>query len=482
MLFNSFEFLIFFPIVTGLYFLLPHRFRWLLLLIASCYFYMAFVPIYILILGFTIVIDYVAGIMIENAQGKRRKVYLVISILSNVGVLALFKYYNFINENISELLGWFHHENPLPFLSILLPVGLSFHTFQAMSYTIEVYRGKQKAERHFGIYALYVMFYPQLVAGPIERPQNLLYQFREKHSFEYERVVSGLRLMLWGLFKKIVIADRLAVYVNEVYNHPDRYHGLPVMLASFFFAIQIYCDFSGYSDIAIGSARVMGFKLMRNFNLPYFATSIREFWTRWHISLSTWFKDYVYIPLGGNRVKVHRWYLNMMIVFMISGLWHGAEWTFVIWGALHGIYLIVEAILARKGIGVTENSSKPAKFIGWLVTMILVVVGWVFFRANTSADAFTLIGNMFKLDRAGFGVNVHMGYGSGFMDKVEIIMCFLVIGFLFLVNYFERKKPIEDITTGWRTPARWAVYYCMVMAILMLGNFSSQAEFIYFQF
>ncbi|HTF06152.1 MAG TPA: MBOAT family O-acyltransferase [Bacteroidia bacterium] len=482
MLFNSLEFLFFFPIVTALYFALPHKYRWFLLLAASCYFYMAFVPIYILILGFTIVIDYFAGIMIENAQGRRRKAYLVISILSNVGVLALFKYYNFINANLSELLGWFHHENPIPFLKILLPVGLSFHTFQAMSYTIEVYRGHQKAERHFGIYSLYVMFYPQLVAGPIERPQNLLHQFREKHTFEYSRVVAGLRLMLWGMFKKVVIADRLAVYVDEVFNHPDRYHGLPVILASVFFAVQIYCDFSGYSDIAIGSARVMGFNLMQNFNLPYFSTSVREFWTRWHISLSTWFRDYVYFPLGGNRVKVYRWYFNLMAVFLISGLWHGAKWTFVIWGALHGIYLVIEAILARKGMGVTEKTGKAGRAIGWMITMLLVVLGWIFFRANTATDALTLLSNFFRFDRAGLGINVYLGYGSGLADKVEIILCFLVIAFLFLVNYFERKRPIETIVGEMRTGGRWLTYYCTTMAILLFGNFSGKAEFIYFQF
>src|SRR5678815_1064118 len=224
--------------------------------------------------------------------------------------------------------------NPVPFLKIILPIGLSFHTFQAMSYTIEVYRGNQKAERNFGIYALYVMFYPQLVAGPIERPQNLLHQFYENHKFDYERVVNGLKLILWGFFKKLVIADRLALYVGAVYNNPTHHTGLSFIMATIFFAFQIYCDFSGYSDIAIGAAKVMGFKLMTNFNRPYFARSISEFWKRWHISLSTWFKDYLYISLGGNRVSVPRWYFNLFIVFLVSGLWHGANWTYIIWGCL----------------------------------------------------------------------------------------------------------------------------------------------------
>jgi D-alanyl-lipoteichoic acid acyltransferase DltB (MBOAT superfamily) len=284
---------------------------------------MVFVPVYILILGGTIIIDYYAGILLENTEGKKRKVFLIASLIANIGVLAVFKYYNFLNNNLSVLLNSFGYKNSIPNLGILLPIGLSFHTFQAMSYTIEVYRRKQKAERHFGIYALYVMFYPQLVAGPIERPQNMLHQFYEKHYFDFERIIDGLKLMLWGLFIKLVIADRLAIFVNAVYNNPEKHSGLTLAIATIFFAFQIYCDFSGYSNIAIGAARVMGFKLMTNFNRPYFSRSIAEFWKRWHISLSTWFSDYLYIPLGGNRVSVPRWYFNLFFVFLVSGLWHG---------------------------------------------------------------------------------------------------------------------------------------------------------------
>ncbi len=341
MLFNSFHFLVFFILITTIYFALNHKYRWALLLISSCYFYMAFVPVYILILGFTIVIDYFAGILIERSVGKRRKSILIISLISNIGVLVVFKYYNFIIENFSHLLGSIGLNNHLPYLSILLPIGLSFHTFQAMSYTIEIYRGKQLAERHFGIYALYVMFYPQLVAGPIERPQNILHQFFEKHDFDYIRVTDGLKLMMWGLFKKVVIADRLALFVNQVYDSPTNYQGIPLIIASVFFSFQIYCDFSGYSDLAIGAAKVMGFNLMKNFNRPYFSKTISEFWKRWHISLSTWFRDYLYIPLGGNRKAKYRWYYNLFITFLISGLWHGANWTYIIWGSLHGSYLII---------------------------------------------------------------------------------------------------------------------------------------------
>ena len=291
MLFNSLEFLLFFPIVTILYFVLPYRFRWVLLLTASCYFYMVFKPIYILILGFTIVIDYFAGIYIEQSEGKKRKLYLTLSLIANIGVLAIFKYFNFLNLNFTWLLEGLDLKNPIPFLQILLPIGLSFHTFQAMSYTIEVYRGNQKAEHHFGIYALYVMFYPQLVAGPIERPQNVIHQFYERHDFDYQRVTDGLKLMAWGMFKKVVIADRLSVMVEMVYKYPYNYHGIPLIVSTIFFSIQIFCDFSGYSDIALGSAQVMGFKLMKNFDRPYFSKTISEFWRRWHISLSSWFRD-----------------------------------------------------------------------------------------------------------------------------------------------------------------------------------------------
>jgi alginate O-acetyltransferase complex protein AlgI len=483
MLFNSLEFLIFFPLVTGVYFLLPHRFRWFWLLLASCYFYMAFVPVYILILGFTIVIDYFAGIWIASQTDQRKKkLALLASLAANIGVLAFFKYWNFLNENLTELLGLFSAKNPVPFLKILLPIGLSFHTFQAMSYTIEVYRGRQKPERHLGIYALYVMFYPQLVAGPIERPQNMLHQFYEKHYFEYQRVVEGLRLMLWGMFKKVVIADRLAVYVNEVYDHPDQYHGLPVLTATYFFAIQIYCDFSGYSDIALGSAKVMGFNLMQNFNLPYFSKSIREFWSRWHISLSTWFRDYVYIPLGGNRVKEWRWLMNLLIVFMISGLWHGAKWTFIIWGALHGIYLIGEILLNKIGFVARAGKTKLGEAFRWLLTFHLVVLAWIFFRAKSVDDAFEIIRNLFHVSFSNPGINIDLGYGGVMRNSAELWISFALLLMLVLTGAIERKRGMMQSLRQLPKPGRWALYYVCVMLIILIGNFSNKTEFIYFQF
>jgi alginate O-acetyltransferase complex protein AlgI len=341
MLFNSLSFLIFFLIVSSLHFALPHRFRWMLLLAASCFFYMCFVPIYILILAATIGVDYVAGILIERTPDPaRKKAYLTMSIVSVCAILFVFKYFNFFNNNLAGLARVLHWNYPMKSLRLILPIGLSFHTFQSLSYVFEVYRGRQRAEKHFGLYSLYVMYFPQLVAGPIERPQNLLHQFKEVKRFDWQRLWNGVSLSLWGLFKKVVVADSLAIYTNTIYNNSSQHTGTSLLLATYFFAIQIYCDFSGYSDIARGISRIYGIELMKNFETPYFAKSISEFWSRWHISLSSWFRDYVYIPMGGNRVSLARNMFNIGVVFLISGLWHGANWTFVIWGALHGMYYL----------------------------------------------------------------------------------------------------------------------------------------------
>lgn len=476
MLFDSFPFAIFFIVVTCLYFALNYKLRWILLLISSCYFYMAFVPIYILILGFTIVIDYFAGIFIENAEIKsnRRKFLLIISLIANIGVLSVFKYYNFLNFNLSYLLHGFHLLDPIPYLSILLPIGLSFHTFQAMSYTIEVYRGNQKAERHFGIYSLYVMFYPQLVAGPIERPQNLLHQFREKHHFDYSRVISGLKLMLWGLFKKLVIADRLAIYVNAIYNHPNEHNGMTLLVATIFFAFQIYCDFSGYTDMARGAAQVMGFNLMLNFKRPYFSKSISEFWKRWHISLSTWFRDYLYISLGGNRVSIPRWYLNLLIVFVISGLWHGANWTFIIWGALNGFYLVFATIAERYKIyRLTEIKKFPRlnSLFQVLITFALTCFAWIFFRANTVSNALSIIKKIFQFKGP---VNI----------ENPSIMIFSICSIVFLL-LVELKQEYYHGTLSFFANKSWIIrnlsYALLIILILVFGVFDG-GQFIYFQF
>ena len=488
MLFNSLHFLGFFIVVTAIYFLLAHKYRWMFLLAASCYFYMVFVPIYIVILGFTIVIDYVAGIWIENSQGKKRKLFLVFSLVANLGILCFFKYYNFLNDNLSYILNGLHQENPVPYLSILLPIGLSFHTFQAMSYTIEVYRGNQAAERHFGIYALYVLFYPQLVAGPIERPQNLLPQFFEKKSFDYDRIVTGLKLMAWGLFKKVVIADRLARVVDHIYDQPQGYEGLTLIIASFFFSFQIYCDFSGYSDIAIGAARIMGFKLMKNFDAPYQSPNIHEFWKRWHISLSTWFKDYLYISLGGSKVTIPRWYLNLFIVFVISGLWHGANWTFIIWGVLHGLFIIFYHLIKGRRQPVTEHlqvknvaSIRAAVQISF--TFILVTIGWVFFRANTVKDAFYVLQHAItglKINLSAFMATKSIPLYLG-ISHAELLACLLLIVGLEVIQYYQRRYYLTDWLNKQPTLLRWSVYYIGVFLIIFCGVYEDR-QFIYFQF
>lgn len=489
MLFNSFEFLcLFFPLVTGLYFVLPHRWRWLLLLVASCWFYMAFVPVYILILGFTILVDYFAGIWIEESEGRRRKLLLTASILANTGVLAFFKYYHFLNENLGALVEGLGFAYNVPDLGIILPIGLSFHTFQSLSYTIEVYRGHQKAERHPGIFALYVMFYPQLVAGPIERPGNLLNQINSTvpgtgmlSRFDSERVIEGLRQMLWGFFKKLVIADRCAVVVDQVYGAPEHYGALSIALATYLFAIQIYCDFSGYTDIALGAARVMGFNLMVNFRTPYRSASISEFWSRWHISLSSWFRDYLYIPLGGNRVVKWRWYYNLMIVFLVSGLWHGADWTYVIWGGLHGSYLILALVFApllarfTRGIGL-DRAPALKRWLNIFITVQLVSFAWIFFRADSIHDAGTLVQRLFQTPLALDDLRQLLADLPRSMLDLTVVLC---AGFVFIDPIYDawvkREQPLP------RGLAGIALFAALLTAIVLFGYFGS-TSFIYFQF
>ena len=490
MIFNSLDFLLFFTVVTIGYFALPHAYRWLWLLVASSVFYMAFVPVYILILGFTIVIDYLAGIWIENARGPARKHLLLLSLVANIGVLAVFKYYNFFNDTITQLLAALGLSNPVPYLAILLPIGLSFHTFQAMSYTIEVYRGNHKAERHFGIYALYVMFYPQLVAGPIERPQNILHQFYEKHTFDYQRVTDGLKLMAWGMFKKVVIADQLASMADVVYNDPTQFTGLPLLLATACFGFQIYCDFSAYSDIALGAAQVMGFRLMQNFDRPYFSKSIAEFWRRWHISLSTWFRDYVYIPLGGNRVSLGRQNRNLFLVFLLSGLWHGASWNFVIWGGLHGTYLVLARYTNALGIHLPLPATHWAgKLLRVGMVFGLVNFAWIFFRAATLPHAWHIVGHLFtglpqdlhrlliEPDRAFIAQKVLLG-----KSLQGVLTIGLMVGLMEGVHLLQRTQRVRSLVSQLPALPRWGLYYGFILLILYLGVFDVPAKFIYFQF
>jgi D-alanyl-lipoteichoic acid acyltransferase DltB (MBOAT superfamily) len=449
-------------------------------------FYAAFIPAYLLILLFMIHIDYAAGILIERTGGARRRGYLVVSLDANVGLLAVFKYFNFVNDNLHALADFLHWNYPVRDLGIILPIGLSFHTFQSMAYTIEVYRGHQPAERHLGIYALYVMFYPQLVAGPIERPQNLLPQFHSDHAFDADRVFDGLRQMLWGLFKKMVVADRLAALVDSVYAQPRGYGGGWLVVATYFFAFQIYCDFSGYSDIAIGAARVLGYRLMTNFDRPYASASVAEFWRRWHISLSTWFRDYLYVPLGGSRVPEPRWCLNILVVFLVSGLWHGASWTFVVWGLLHGAYLVASRLteaLRGRVVAAAGLARHPHVLRAWrvLATFHLVAIGWVFFRANSLADAGWVLSHAARLPlwarpEAGEG-----GMNLSPFKEANMNVAIALVAFL-LAAEGAMARGRETLTQ--RAPPvwlRWPAYYGVTILILWLGVMGSRS-FIYFQF
>lgn len=484
MLFNSLDFLLFFPVAFLIYRLLPHRFRWILLLIASYYFYMSWRVEYAVLILFSTVVDYYAAIFMEKEEVGGRKKWLWASLASNLGLLFFFKYHNFLSGSVNEVFqasGW---ALQIPYHEFLLPVGISFYTFQTLSYTIDVYRGEKKAERHFGIFALYVSFFPQLVAGPIERSTRLLPQFFEQKTISRSDISDGLKQMIWGFFKKVVIADRVALLVNQVYSSPESYPGFASILATFFFAIQIYCDFSGYSDIAIGSARMMGFRLMENFRKPYFAKSISEFWSRWHISLSTWFRDYVYIPLGGNRVSKPRWMFNIMITFVVSGFWHGANWTFLIWGALHGMYLLAEKYVRDvASFGLLGKFSAPLAVAS---TFVLTCFAWIFFRSESVSDAIFIIQNL--LSNPGYvlllpqDLFIERSYLFSLgLREFEFFVAICSILILAVVDYKSRNQTIVSWLNSKGYFRRVSFVYLIFMLTLMFGEFN-QNEFIYFQF
>ncbi|MDB5051612.1 MAG: poly(beta-D-mannuronate) O-acetylase, partial [Fibrobacteres bacterium] len=419
--------------------------------------------------------------------GKTRRGYLIFSVLTTCAILFFFKYFNFADSNLTSLLEAFGVRNPIPKLKILLPIGLSFHTFQSLSYVFEVYYGRQKSEKNFLVYSLYVMFYPQLVAGPIERPQNLLHQFREHHTFDIARVCDGLKLMAWGLFKKVVIADRLSIFVNHIFESPHKASGPGLVAATVFFAFQIYCDFSGYSDMAIGAARVMGFRLMKNFDSPYLSQSISEFWRRWHISLSTWFKDYVYIPFGGNRVALPRMYLNLMAVFLISGLWHGANWTYIVWGLIHGFYLVFGAVTLSTRTRIAEML--PAyrgpirQAVKTLVTFALVCIGWVFFRAGSLGDAVYILTHLntgwMRMLRPR---EVLQEFWDAGLSNFDLMVLAAAILFALSVERWNSEKGSAKAffldLPAW---VRISVYSVAFWGIFIFGVFT-KANFIYFTF
>jgi alginate O-acetyltransferase complex protein AlgI len=473
MLFNSFQFLFFFVIVWLLFLVTRGTTRKIILLLASYYFYMCWSTRYIWVIWGITLIDYVAGLQIEKAElPARRRLYLGISLFCNIGLLVLFKYFNFLTGSFRSASHLFGLRYDPPLLAIILPVGLSFHTFQAMSYTIEVYRRRVPAEKNLLEYALYVAFFPQMVAGPIERPYELLPQFHREPTVTLDGVRAGMAQALWGLFKKMVLADNVADFVKLIYDSPRHYNGAALLLATLLFSIQIYCDFSGYTDIALGLARMMGYELRINFLQPYFSRSVGEFWRRWHISLSTWFRDYVYIPLGGSRVKLPRHYFNLMITFVISGLWHGANWTFVIWGFLHGLYLIVAQSIKIEPF---PRLPRLAAFCKTLVTFTLVTYAWIFFRANSVGDAWYIATHLLPPGR----LDPLLLKVGGFSRATAPYLLLSIVAMFVIEWWIAHPAAVPRI---WARPAiRALAYNACIYAIVFFGFFGHR-DFIYFQF
>ncbi len=487
MLFNSIEFLIFLPIVIVLYFLIPkRRFRYLMLLVASYYFYMSWNPKYIFLILASTVVTYVTGFYIGGAGTKARKrFFVVLSIALNLGLLILFKYFNFFNQSLAAVFEQFNMAWGIPDFSFLLPVGISFYTLQALSYTFDVYRGDKEPEKDFFIFALYVSFFPQLVAGPIERSWHLLPQFDKMYGFDYKRVTSGMKLMAWGYFKKVVIADKCAILVDAVYGDVHSFTGLTLIIATVLFAFQIYCDFAGYTDIAIGSAEIMGFKLMKNFERPYFSKSIAELWRRWHMSLMNWFRDYMYIAMGGNRVSRWRHRFNVLSTFTMSGLWHGADWTFVIWGFMNGLMIVVSAMTqeARDRVKAFIGINRfPALDRFWkvLVTFSLFCFGAIFFRAENISDAFYVVMNLFN-DLGGQLMNITSYSLDIGMSGAKAVSMMVSIIILETVHYFQRTGSVREKLSRKPIYLRFAVYYGLIIWIIIFGEFD-QKVFYYFQF
>ena len=468
MLFNSVHFLFFLPIFVGLYYVSPQKFRWVLIFVASCYFYMVFVPKYILILFLIIIVDYLAALAIEKTNDRNKLFFLIASLSANIAVLFFFKYFNFFNDNLVTVFSFFGKEfHPLN-LNVILPIGLSFHTFQSMSYTIEVYRGKQKAERHLGFFANYVLFFPQMVAGPIERYDRLGEELKQDHKPVYQNFSDGFKLILFGLFIKMTIADNIAPYVNQIYLEPLKYSSAEVLLSVFLFSFQIYADFYGYSTIALGSAKLLGINIMDNFKTPYLSKSVSEFWSRWHISLSNWFRDYLYIPLGGNRLKIPRWSINILIVFLISGLWHGASWTFVVWGALHGLTLLIEKYFSK--IFKFEMKSEWC-FLNVLLalkTFVITSFIWIFFRAENFQKAKDIFIAVFRNNDV---PNI----------QLEILIPLLFSGFIIIFDIFLYNSRFDLKLNTFKTHYRWAFYTVLLFCLMALSG-TQKFSFIYFQF
>lgn len=487
MLFNSFRFLLFFPCVFLLYYTLPFRFRKYLLLIASYYFYMCWKPEFIILILLSTAIDFFCGLGIEKHRANRRaaKGFLLASMCMNLGLLFFFKYFNFFGETLTALCRAVSIPFRVPVLDIILPVGISFYTFQTMSYTIDIYRGKLKAEHDFVLFALFVSYFPQLVAGPIEKAANLLPQLKAEHPFSYENAAYGLKLMAWGFFKKLVVADRLAaLFVDPVYQNLSDYQGGALLIATAAFAIQIYCDFGGYSDIARGCAKTMGIDLMVNFKAPYlFSTSISDYWKRNHISLSQWFHEYVYISLGGNRKGPWKKALFVTITFFLSGLWHGAAWTFVIWGLLQAVYLNMESLLAAGGPlpagGRLLSGCKGV--LSRLVTFALCCFSLIFFRASSISDALYVIRRCITGGKAPLQY-CRAAFGALYPGTVLTVAVLFSLLLLFLFDLANEKRDAIQVVSVWPVWIRWPLYVAFLLLLLLLIPKESTSPFIYFQF
>jgi alginate O-acetyltransferase complex protein AlgI len=495
MFFNSFAFIIFLPLVILLYFFSPYRFRWIVLLIGSYFFYMYRRSEYALLLLAITGAAYLFSIQISKIKIRRkRKGFLTAAVFVVLFPLLIWKYGKFLGENVGHFLKLFNWDISISYLDFLLPLGISFYTFRVLSYVIDVYRGAIEPAKSFGLFALYVSFFPQLLSGPIERANRLLPQLQNQLDFDYERIVDGCRLMLWGFFQKVVIADRLGVFVDKVYNHPGQFEGISLVVATLFFSFQIFCDFSAYSDIAIGIGRVLGFQLMQNFDKPYHARSLAEFWRRWHISLTTWFRDYLYIPMGGNRVSRWRWHGNLLVVFVVSGLWHGAACTFIIWGIIHWGYMIIEnatnPLRQRFFFLLRIADTRVQKVIESAVTFCAVTFAWIFFRAKSLPDAMYVVTHLndrlwawFTLflnspqDPAPWITPLLMGQGA--FDFWLAIGGILLLQAVHLAQYRWSIKGLLQSLPAW---VRWALYYFFIMSIILFGNFTQENAFIYFQF
>ncbi len=472
MLFNSFAYAIFLPLVFIIYWIMPAKYRWTLLLAGSYYFYMSWNYKYVVLILFTTIVSYAAALLLEKTTKKLLKNTIVIfALVLCLGVLFVFKYYNFAVGSLAHVISFEPH-----YINFLLPVGISFYTFQTLSYVIDVYRGDISAEKHFGIYATFVSFFPQLVAGPIERSTNLLPQIKGKHDFNSENAYYGVRLILWGLFKKMLVADNLAVFVDLVYGDIYNYTGGAIFIATLFFTIQIYCDFSGYSDIARGSAKLFGIELMENFKSPYFATSVKDFWSRWHISLSSWFRDYLYIPLGGNRVTKIRNCVNIIITFLVSGLWHGASWNFVVWGGIHGMAQVCENIL---GIKKTDGNGLFV-FVRRIVVFAFVLFTWIFFRVENIHQGFYAAISMLK------GISHPITYlreGFNAIGLHRDFLPYLALYFVPLLGFdFVSLKKDVILWIGSKGAVVRHGYAITIVLLLLFYCYVGQSSFVYFQF